>query len=171
MNKIRQAGILFSRVADTGNGFQFRTVNGNWEDSNGWPREGSNLDNWRAKPAIQVVDLSPLVNSGVLCEFWNNGSVSNNKSLLESIKKDLFVDDRGSEWDNCRPLLDKYVDDNGLEWTHCRPLLNKWNVIEPTGRRGVVDGIVSEREHLASLRIEPVYMIKYTGLQDGWSWP
>jgi hypothetical protein len=82
-----------------------------WMDSAHGPNVDSTPDNWRMKAALKVIDLSPMLESGLDCEFWAAGQRP--KKVRGSLKRILtplsgvlrFYDDNDWSWVGCQPRM------------------------------------------------------------------
>jgi hypothetical protein len=89
----------------------YELLNGNWswDNSGSGPAPDSDLDDWRIKPELKVIDLSPLIGSGILCEFWTNQDSRKRVDFLESIDvvvgRKFFRREGAGEYLNCTPMM------------------------------------------------------------------
>ena len=51
---------------------EFLNGNTSWVSSDKGPTLASDQADWRIEPELKVIDLSPLIGSGLDCEFWQN---------------------------------------------------------------------------------------------------
>jgi hypothetical protein len=88
---------------------QFYSADFGWRDANSSPSFGSDLTKWRIKPALKAIDLTPLIGSGILCEFWTNQSSRKIADFLESIDvvdgMKFFRREGAGEYLNCTPMM------------------------------------------------------------------
>tara|TARA_R110000744_G_scaffold3823_3_gene14131 strand:+ start:52 stop:600 length:549 start_codon:yes stop_codon:yes gene_type:complete len=99
----------FYTEAAKGGVMQVWAFNEVWIDESSGPNAESNPENWRIKPTLQVIDLSPLIGSGLDCEFWDR-------------KGDLLygkLSTVNSEYD-----ISKYCNAQGFWWKHCQPRMS-----------------------------------------------
>jgi hypothetical protein len=100
----------FYRQAAEGGVIQFDSSPDGWRASNTGPTPGSfNLDHWRIKPALQVIDLTPLIESGLDCEFWDDSAMPFRVfKLWDIVEREgtRYLDTDGAVyWKNCQPRM------------------------------------------------------------------
>jgi hypothetical protein len=88
--------------------FNFIDTNG-WADTNAGPHPSSNIDRYRIKPTLKVIDLTPLIGSGILCEFEDDGdtAISPLASIILSSPYP-FTGNQGL-YIHCSPLMSPYI--------------------------------------------------------------
>jgi hypothetical protein len=88
---------------------QYDQTDGGWKASNHSPTAGSDLTKWRIEPSLKVIDLTPLIGSGILCEFWINQNYRKIADFLESIDvvdgRKFFRREGAGEYVNCTPMM------------------------------------------------------------------
>jgi hypothetical protein len=104
--------VEFYIKAAEGGVIQFGSSSAGWRDCNNTgPSIGSfNLDSWRIKPEVKVIDLSPMLELGLDCEFWavslptkkGRGKLKRIRASLEAI---VFYDENDWCWSGCRPRM------------------------------------------------------------------
>jgi len=94
---------------------------GTWEFFNGtvWghipypPCNSSVLKNWRLvppKPVLKVIDLTPLIESGLDCVFWDKDwpeSIGKLMRIVVGVKP--YARDRLVEYEHCQPRMSPHV--------------------------------------------------------------
>ena len=80
-----------------------------WMDIAYGPNVNSVPDNWRMKPEVKVIDLSPLIDSGILCEFWSDEGSAKKMNFLLIIEvasnRSFFRCEVLGRFPNCTPLM------------------------------------------------------------------
>jgi hypothetical protein len=95
---------FYQKVADGGEiGFRHTTL-GEFNPALVGPCLHSSTQDWRIKPTKKVIDLSVLIESGIDCEFSDDGIESRIGKLL-SIKEDGTFISEDWVWSSCRPRM------------------------------------------------------------------
>ena len=105
--------------AAEGGVIQFDSSPDGWRASNSGPTPGSfNLDSWRIKPELKAIDLTPLIGSGLDCEFWQNSWDDRCTGNLGSIEIQKYPYELAPiRWfKNCQPRMS----------TPANPYINYW---------------------------------------------
>ena len=102
---------FYQKVAD--GGVTQLKIDGEWSNLFvGGPSIGSSEDVWRIKPTKKVIDLSVLIESGVLCVFFDPSTPSSATGKLKEIRGSAYVSDN-------RVSSGKHVSSRA-----CKPLMN-----------------------------------------------
>jgi hypothetical protein len=80
-----------------------------WCANNSGPTPFSNLEFWRIKPVLKVIDLTPLMWSGLDCEFWNDDQQTPTISPLISMDKEFLEAKESYFFENCQPRMTPYI--------------------------------------------------------------
>jgi len=119
MNNLDKAQWLSDCWADVAQG-------GHWEckQDGGWATSAkggatgvSNPDLWRVvmPPKLKVIDLTPLIESGLDCEFWDDDDDKDESKrdfgILQPSSNRAFerYDDQGGCFENCQPRMSPHV--------------------------------------------------------------
>ena len=112
---------IYQQWADGGK-LQRKGVNEIWEDSSRSsfsPSFFSEVDDWRIKPALKVIDMTPMIGLGLDCDFLDSDSNYHRGPLAlirELVKHTKFVDFNGLHWESCQPRMS----------TEAQPFINFW---------------------------------------------
>ena len=82
-----------------------------WKHNNYGPNVDSHTSEWRMKPEVKVIDLSPMLESGLDCEFFNDKVDGKFYGLLHSIvptQHPYALKNRG-RFENCQPRMTPYI--------------------------------------------------------------
>jgi hypothetical protein len=80
-----------------------------WIDESSGPNAESNPEHWRIKPELKVIDLTPLMWSGLDCEFWNDDQQTPTISSLISMDKEFLETKESYFFENCQPRMSPYI--------------------------------------------------------------
>jgi hypothetical protein len=96
--------------AAEGGVIQFDSTGAGWVASSDGPTPASlNLTRWRIKQALKVIDLTPLMWSGLDCEFWNDDQQTPTISPLISMDKEFLEAKESYFFENCQPRMSPYI--------------------------------------------------------------
>ena len=149
------------------------------KDSFGHPENGPHLgcskDVWRIKPTHKVIDLSVLIESGVLCVFFYPSTPSRATGKLKEIRGSAYVSDNRDS--SGRPIISRA----------CSPLRNHkhaWQGGEcplPEGfrvkvwvrgdRNAKLLGYVANWNHSTTNQYDDIIAFEVLGLADGYVMP
>ena len=73
------------------------------------PTMDSNPEEWRIKPELKAIDLTPLMWSGLDCEFWNDDQQTPTISSLISMDKEFLETKESYFFENCQPRMSPYI--------------------------------------------------------------
>jgi hypothetical protein len=111
--------IEFYTQAAKGEVVQFDRAVGGWTDTDSGPSYESMTKYWRIKPALQIIDLTPLMWSGLDCEFWNDDQQTPTISPLISMDKEFLEAKENYFFENCQPRMSPYIHFWGGESAKC----------------------------------------------------
>jgi len=80
------------------------------------PSYGSDTDRWRVKPANKIIDISHFIESGIDCEFSNNGGTWGVGTLVAMVDPSKGYPER--------IYMKDYVDRHTRPYRYCRPRMN-----------------------------------------------
>jgi hypothetical protein len=95
---------FYQKVADGGEIEHKGSVTKPWGSVQQGPEINSNTYKWRIKPTKKVIDLSALIESGIDCEFCDDGLESRFGKLI-GIKEDGTFRSEDWVWDKCQPRM------------------------------------------------------------------
>ena len=113
MSKFTAAGLVvfYQKVAD-GGVMEVVDPRGSWYPCASGPTLMQNNREWRIKPAKKIIDLEPLIASGIDCEFWSidgkpHKFISRHNQIGRSpVNSPQYSGgDYNFPWDKCRPRM------------------------------------------------------------------
>jgi hypothetical protein len=102
---------MYQQSANGGD-LQRLTGEGIWVSTLSGPGMGSEPNHWRIKPEPRVIDMSALIGTGLLCEFWDDSSRQECLGRLTHKSKTEFYPyclDAGAHYQHCQPLMSPYI--------------------------------------------------------------
>jgi len=112
MNNLEKAQWLSDRWAEVAQGGVWEYQAGSWLLSPSGPTAWATFELWRVvmPPVLKVIDLTPLIESGLDCEFWNDKAEKFIGKLLNNGSEDGHASDVAEEFfDHCQPRMAPYV--------------------------------------------------------------
>jgi hypothetical protein len=104
--------IYYGKVADGGEAEYKVHIKGSWIKAAGGPNLHSLTKEWRIKPTNKVIDLSVLIDSEVLCVFFDPSTPSSATGKLKDIRGYEYVSNNIDS--SGRPVISRA----------CKPLMN-----------------------------------------------
>ena len=103
---------MYQQWADGGE-FERLTCEGRWIGNHGSPTPGVDPRDWRIKPALKQIDLTPMIEGELDCEFWQSNKMFKRIGKLE--RCNFTTSDAGTfvmgldEFDHCTPRISPHV--------------------------------------------------------------
>ena len=131
------------------------------------PTFADNTEHWRIKPAKKkkIIDLQPLLNSGIDCEFsddfedWHIGGLIGIHTSSHN-KRQFYEDYLESNWGHCRPRMDHKMFYNGE-----KPIEGFVVRVYFGGKSAILTGYVGDSYG------PHVRAIEYLRVEDGYAYP
>jgi len=68
-------------------------------DDHRCPKMDSNPEKWRIKPALKVIDMTPMIGTGLDCEFWDDSKEEYRPYCLNG----------GTDYVHCQPRMTPFI--------------------------------------------------------------
>jgi hypothetical protein len=142
-----------------------------WKDCllvGGGPSTGSQINLWRIKPAKKVINLSVLIDSGVLCVFFDPSTPSSATGKLKEIRDSSYASNNRDS--SGRPELSRA----------CKPLMNHkhaWDGGDCPIKGFVVRAWVDKDDFLTvhtssnSINWSKIMYVEFLEVEDGYVMP